>query len=342
MGSQAVAAVTRTRGDTVTVMNTGANRSGPRDGGTEPRVGDGTTAAAAVAFTVVAWASAFVAIRAAGQDFSPGALALGRLAIGTLVLGVIMLLRRRWVAPNGREWLLIGLCGLMWFAVYNVALNAAEQRIDAGTTAMLVGVGPILIALFAGVLLGEGFPRWLLIGAGVAFLGAVLVGWATRTGGAVDVVGVLLALVAAVTYAIGVLAQKPLLRRVPALQITFLTCGIGAAACLPFAGSLASELPTAGPAAVSGLVYLGVVPLALAFLTWGYALARMNAGRLSVTTYVVPPITIVLSALILREWPPVLAIAGGLVCLLGVALTRRSGGRSNRDVDLVVKPAETP
>ena len=40
-------------------------------------------ATAAVAFTVVAWASAFVAIRAAGQDFSPGALALGRLAIGT-------------------------------------------------------------------------------------------------------------------------------------------------------------------------------------------------------------------------------------------------------------------
>jgi drug/metabolite transporter (DMT)-like permease len=40
--------------------------------------------------------------------------------------------------------------------------------VDAGTAAMLVNVGPILIALLAGAVLGEGFPRWLLIGAGVA------------------------------------------------------------------------------------------------------------------------------------------------------------------------------
>lgn len=57
-------------------------------------------------------------------------------------------------------------CG---FAIYNVALNAAEQRVDAGTTAMLVNIGPILIAVFAGVFLGEGFPKCLLIGVGVVF-----------------------------------------------------------------------------------------------------------------------------------------------------------------------------
>ncbi len=288
-------------------------------------------ATVAVAFTVVAWASAFVAIRAAGRDFSPGALALGRLALGSLVLGTLVLARRRWVTPTRREWTLILLCGLTWFAAYNVALNAAEQRIDAGTTAMLVGVGPILIALLAGALLGEGFPRWLLIGAGVAFLGAVLVGLGTRTGGAVDIVGVLLALAAAVTYAVGVLAQKPVLRRLPALQVTFLTCSIGAVACLPFTGSLIAELPAADTAGVVGLVYLAVVPMALAFLTWGYALARMDAGRLGVTTYLVPPITIVMSALLLAEWPPPLAIGGGVVCLIGVGLTRRSSWRRSPD-----------
>jgi drug/metabolite transporter (DMT)-like permease len=37
-------------------------------------------------------------------------------------------------------------------------LNAAERLVDAGTAAMLVGVGPVLIAIFAGALLGEGFP----------------------------------------------------------------------------------------------------------------------------------------------------------------------------------------
>lgn len=281
------------------------------------------TALLAVAVTVLAWASAFVAIRAVGASYEPGPLALGRLVVGALALGAGLLVSRRWVTPTAREWALILLCGLAWFAVYNVALNAAEQRVDAGTTAMLVNVGPILIALFAGLLLGEGFPHWLLIGAGIAFSGAVLVGAATADTDSADLLGVVLCLVAAVTYAIGVLAQKPVLRRVPALQVTFLACAIGAVACLPATPGLLADLATAPAGATAGLVYLGLVPTALAFSTWGYALARMDAGRLGVTTYLAPPLTIVMSAVLLGELPPPLALVGGVVCLVGVALSRR-------------------
>jgi len=277
----------------------------------------------AVAITVLAWASAFVAVRFVGASYSPGSLALGRLLVGSVALGVALLLSRRWVAPTGREWALIVLCGLAWFAIYNVALNAAEQRVDAGTTAMLVNVGPILIALFAGLLLGEGFPRWLVVGALVAFGGAVLVGAATSTADSSDLLGVLLCLAAAVTYAIGVLAQKPVLRRLPAIQVTWMAAAIGAIACLPFAPGLLDDLGTAPVAATGWLVYLGVVPTALAFSTWAYALARMDAGRLGVSTYIVPPITIVLGAVLLGEVPPVLAMVGGVICLGGVGISRR-------------------
>ena len=286
-----------------------------------PRIS--TRALLAVVVTVLAWASAFVAIRAVGASYDPGPLALGRLAVGALALGVGVLATRRWVAPTAREWGLVVLCGLAWFAVYNVALNAAEQRVDAGTTAMLVNVGPILIALFAGWLLGEGWPRWLLIGAAVAFSGALLVGAATANTDAADVLGVVLCLVAAVTYAIGVLAQKPLLRRLPAVQVVFLSCAIGAVACLGYTPGLVADLAAAPVDATAGLVYLGLVPTALAFSTWAYALARMDAGRLGVTTYLVPPITIAMSALLLGELPPWLAIVGGAVCLVGVGLSRR-------------------
>ncbi|GAA2878459.1 DMT family transporter [Pseudonocardia halophobica] len=280
-------------------------------------------ALAAVCVTVLAWASAFVGIRFVGRAYDPGALALGRLAVGTLALGALLLLRGRWVRPTGREWALLVLCGVAWFAVYNVALNAAEQRVDAGTTAMLVNIGPILIALFAGVLLREGFPRWLLIGAGVAFAGAVVIGASTAGGDGSDLLGIVLCVVAAVTYAIGVLAQKPVLRRLPALQVTFVACAIGTAGCLPFAGALGRDLTTAPWSSTAGLVYLGLVPTALAFSTWAYALARMDAGRLGVTTYLVPPITVALSALLLGEAPPALALLGGALCLAGVGLTRR-------------------
>jgi drug/metabolite transporter (DMT)-like permease len=280
-------------------------------------------ASLAAGVTVVAWASAFVAIRALGPAFDPGPLALGRLLVGSLALGAVLAQRRIWVAPTSREWALLTVCGVGWFAVYNLALNAAEQRLDAGTTSMLVNVGPILIALLAGVVLGEGFPRWLLVGALVAFLGAALIGWATSESAGVDPLGVMLSLLAALTYAIGVLAQKPAVRRLPALQVTFVACAIGTVTCLPFAPDLTGQLDTASPTAVAGLVYLGLVPTALAFATWACALSRVDAGRLGVTTYLVPPLTIAASWPLLGEVPVPLALLGGALCLVGVAVSRR-------------------
>ena len=274
----------------------------------------------AVVVTLLAWASAFVAIRGVGEEFSPGALALGRLVIGTAVLG-LLLVGRGWVRPIGREWALLVVCGVGWFGVYNVSLNAAEQHLDAGTTAMLVNIGPILIAVFAGLLLGEGFPRWLLAGITVAFAGVVLIGVATREA-ETDLVGVVLCVVAAVTYAGGVVAQKPLLRRLPGPQVTFTACAMGALCCLPWAGTLVDELGGAPAGSIAGMVYLGAVPTALAFSTWAYALRRMDAGKLGVTTYVVPPLVILLGWLLLDEVPPALALLGGAVCLIGVGISR--------------------
>ena len=280
----------------------------------------------AVAVTVTAWASAFVAIRGVRDSFAPGSLALGRLLVGSLALGALQLARRSWVRPTRREWALIVLCGVAWFAIYNVALNAAERRVDAGTAAMLVNVGPILIALLAGLLLGEGFPRWLLIGAGVAFGGALLIGMATAHSTGSDVVGVGLCLGAALAWAIGVMAQKPALRRLPALQVTQMACTTGAIACLPFAGQLVHDAPRARGGDIAGLIYLGLVPTAIAFCTWAYALSRTPAGRLGVATYLVPPITIAIAWPALGETPPLLALAGGVLALTGVSLSRR---RSN-------------
>lgn len=276
---------------------------------------------AAVAFTLLAWASAFIGIRAVGEDLSPGALALGRIAVGTIVLGLLQA-RHRWVRPTAAEWRLLAVCGVGWFGIYNLALNAAEQHLDAGTTAMLVNIGPVLIAVFAGLLLGEGFPRWLLAGIAVAFGGVLLIGVATSRAGA-DLVGSLLCVVAAVTYAAGVVAQKPLLRRLPGPQVTVTACALGALCCLPWAGVLVDELGTAPTSSIVGMVYLGVVPTALAFSTWAYALARSDAGRLGVSTYLVPPLVILLGWALLDEVPPALAVVGGVVCLAGVALSRR-------------------
>ena len=85
---------------------------------------------------------------------------------------------------------------------------------------------------------------------------------------------------------------------------------MGAVCCLPWAGTLVGELGAAPAGSIAGMVYLGAVPTALAFSTWAYALRRMDAGKLGVTTYVVPPLVILLGWLLLDEVPPALARRG--------------------------------
>jgi drug/metabolite transporter (DMT)-like permease len=301
-------------------VGTAVSAPGPVDGRADWRL------LLAVSITVVAWASAFVVIRYVGSDFSPGSLTLGRLLIGSAVLTVTMAGRRR-VRLERREWALVALVGVAWFGVYNVALNAGERHVDAGTASMLIQVAPILIGVLAGFVLGEGFPRMLVVGGLVAFAGTLVIGIATSTGNA-DATGVLLVLLSASVYAVAMLAQKVVLRRIPGLQVTWLACLVGTLATLPFVGTLVREVQAAPPPAVLGVVYLGVVPTALAFSTWAYALSRTSAGKLGVTTYAVPPIAIALGWLLLGEVPALLAVLGGLLSLVGVGLARRPARRS--------------
>jgi drug/metabolite transporter (DMT)-like permease len=286
-----------------------------------------TPALVAALVTVFLWASAFVGIRSAGRSLSPGALALGRLLVAGLVLLVIAAMRGE-LAPR-REALravapALVATSLLWFAGYMIALNAGERRVDAGTAAMLIGVGPILVAILAGLVLREGFPRRLLAGCGIAFAGVVVIGVATSSGGSTTA-GVVLCVAAACSYAVAVILQKSVIGRLTALQTTLFCCLIAAAACLPFAWQLIRELGDASAGAIAWTVYLGVFPTAIGFTTWAFALARTTAGTLGAMTYLVPPLSVLLGWLILSETPPALALVGGVLCLGGVAVIRHGG-----------------
>ncbi|MFF3524171.1 DMT family transporter [Streptomyces albidoflavus] len=281
-------------------------------------------APAAASVTVVLWASAFVSIRSAGEAYSPGALALGRLLAGAAVLGAVAAVRRIGLPPRG-AWPGILLSGVLWFGVYMVVLNWGEREVDAGTAALLVNIGPLLIALLGGTLLGEGLPRPLLAGVAVSFAGAVVVGLSTSGDGGASALGVVLCLLAAGSYAAGAVAQKPALRHAGALQVTTYGCLVGAVVCLPFTGTLLAELRTAPLGATLNMVYLGVFPTALAFTTWAFALSRTTAGRMGATTYAVPALVVLMSWALLGEVPAPLALAGGALCLAGVAVSRRRG-----------------
>lgn len=131
----------------------------------------------------------------------------GGCSCGTLTLGAILLVRREGL-PSRAAWPGVIGSGLLWFGLYMVVLNWGEQQVDAGTAAMIVNIGPILMALLGARLLGEELPRRLLTGMGISFAGAVVVGLSMSGHGGSSVLGVVLCLVAALSYAGGVVIQK--------------------------------------------------------------------------------------------------------------------------------------
>lgn len=278
-------------------------------------------ATGAATVTVLLWASAFVSIRSAGAAYSPGALALGRLLAGSLTLGALCLVRREGLPPRS-AWRGIAISGLLWFGFYMVVLNWGEQQVDAGTAALVVNIGPVLVALLGSRLLGDAMPPRLLAGMAVSFSGAVIVGLSMSGGGGSSLLGVVLCVLAAMAYAAGVVAQKPALGSASPLQVTAFGCLVGAVACLPFAGRLVHDVAGAPLPATLNMVYLGVFPTALAFTTWAYALARTTASRMGATTYAVPALVVLMSWLFLGEVPEPLTLGGGVLCLAGVAVSR--------------------
>src|SRR5690349_3746659 len=109
--------------------------------------GPGWRPLVAAAVTMVLWASAFVVIRGLRDVLDPGPMAVGRLLVGSVVLSAIALGRRGWTRrlPRGRALVLIIGYGVLWFGIYTVAVNAAGRYLDAGTSAMLVNLAPIIV-----------------------------------------------------------------------------------------------------------------------------------------------------------------------------------------------------
>jgi len=105
--------------------------------------------------------------------------------------------------------------------------------------------------------------------------------------------------------------------------VTTFGCFAGTVATLPFVARLVSQTAAAPVSATLLVVYLGVVPTALAFTTWAYALNRTTAGKMGVTTYIVPVLVVLMSWAFLGETPRPLAYLGGALCLAGVAISRK-------------------
>lgn len=278
----------------------------------------------AAGITMVLWASAYVVRRALSEAVAPGPLAFGRLLVGLVAMIIIVIAwpGRGWVRlPRGRALGLVIAYGVLWYGIYTIVVNAAGRYLDAGTTAMIINLAPIIVAILAGIFLRERFSRQLVFGMIIAFAGVVIIASASRTG-QLDPWGVTLALISAVLYAVGVLLQKQALATVDPVTVTWLGALAGTVATVPFAGQLATQLVDAPWRVTAGVLYLGIFPTAIAYLLWTYALSRTSAGQMAASSYVLPAITLLQSWLFLNEVPGPIALIGGAISVVGVVVTQ--------------------
>jgi drug/metabolite transporter (DMT)-like permease len=297
-------------------------------------------APAALATTVVLWASAFAAIREAVRALGWAHLSFLRLAIAALVLGAVAAVRRvGW--PARRDLPLLALCALSGMTAYQVLLNSGEVTVPAATASLLVNVSPILTALIAVALLGERLTARGWCGVALGFAGAGLI--ALAAGGGVRLSGgALLVLGAALAQATFFVSQKALLRRYGSLAVTAWAMGLGAAMALPLAPGVADDVGAAPSAALLALGFLALGASACGFLTWAYAVARIDVSAAASTLYAVPPVAAIVGWVTLGEVPSALTAVGGAIALAGVALTAGSrtqaAARSSRSGAVAPQP----
>lgn len=282
----------------------------------------------ALAGTVVLWASAFPAIRVGVDGLGVAALSFLRLAIAAAVLAAVApFVKVR--LPRRRDLPLIALCGATGMTAYQILLNWGEVHVPAGTASLLISVAPVFSVLLAGMFLSEPVTRNVVVGSVIAIAGTAGVTLADGPSG--FSAASLVVLAAAVVQGVYHFASKPLLRHYTGLEVATYAMVAGTVFAVPLVPATVGAALAAPASALASAAFLGLLPSALGFVIWGYAVARLPLSTSTAALYLVPAVALVVSFVWLGEVPHPVELIGGAVTVAGVILiNRRTAAKAPR------------
>ncbi|ADM71077.1 putative cystine transporter YijE [Paenibacillus polymyxa E681] len=275
-----------------------------------------------IALLVVLWGISWPIYKVA-LEFTPPLLFAGlRTLLGGLLLGVILV--PRWNRIRWKEnWRVYAISGIFNVVLFYGLQTVGLMYVPSGLFSVLVYLQPVLVGIFAWMWLGEAMSRLKVIGLVIGFLGvaAVSVGGFS---GHVAVVGVIIAIITAVSWALGTVYVKKVNQRVDSLWLVAFQCTLGGIV-LTGAGTVTeswSDIVWNVPY-VSGLIFGTVLGISLSWLLYFTLVNSGDASKVASYTFLVPVISVFVSSLVLGEAITAFLLIGLILIGLSIYLVNR-------------------
>jgi drug/metabolite transporter (DMT)-like permease len=271
------------------------------------------------------WAANFIVVKAAIAQIPPVTFAFLRFGLAALTLLALLRWREGRLGLPRRDVIPILGLGALGFGIYQILWSVALQDIPAGDSALLIATTPVITALLAVTNGADTLTRTKLLGSLVSFAGVgviVSAGHELSLGGAL--LGDALTLVAAVCWSIYTAYGAPILRRHSPLRTTAWAM-VGGAAVLAVPGAWQSiGVGWSGVTgdAWAGLAFSAFLPAGVANVVVFNAIRLVGPTRITAYQFLVPFMAVILGAAFLSEGVRVDQLLGGLVIVLGVAISR--------------------
>jgi drug/metabolite transporter (DMT)-like permease len=273
-----------------------------------------------IAIPGLIWGASFLFIAEGLEAVGPTGVTLMRILVGFVTLG---LFPGAWKTVPRSDWGAIGLLAFVWLAFPLTMFPYAEQRVSSALTGMLNGATPLFTAAVASSLAGRLPARRILTGLGVGMLGAVLMALPSLGEGTNSTVGVGMILAALVAYGFALNVARPLQQRHGALPVIWRAQGVALLLTAPLGvPDVLRAHWSAGP--LLSLLALGALGTAVAYVILAHAAGKIGATRASSTTFLIPPVALLLGVTLRHERVAPLALLGGAICVAGAWLMNRA------------------
>ncbi|EGS83666.1 DMT family transporter [Staphylococcus aureus] len=271
-------------------------------------------------FTIILWGSAFPMIKIALNDFSAESLSAFRLILATIILLPFVIIKKL-PTPELRDIPVIFILGFCGFVIYHTALNFGETLISAGISGILVSTTPIFSSALAYIFLKERFSKWNWLSSLVAFIGISIISISKDDYTTINILGVFIILLASFSESLYFTFQKKYIEKYGFIAFTLYTIMASSPFMLIFIPEIINDIHGATFTSIVSVLYLAIFPTIIPYVLLAYIVKSVGVSDATMSLYLTPIVSLLLSYLLLDELPTTLAIIGGIITLLGVSLS---------------------